>query len=69
DKAKADGREIIDGEFTTACAQACPANAIVFGRIDNPESEVSQAAQSARGYQHLEELRTLPRVTYLKGGA
>src|SRR5512141_2623090 len=66
DKAKSEGREIIDGEFTTACAQACPANAIVFGRIDNPESEVSQAAQSARGYQHLDGFRLLPRVTYLK---
>jgi molybdopterin-containing oxidoreductase family iron-sulfur binding subunit len=69
DTAKAEGREIVDGEFTTACAQACPANAITFGRIDNPESAVSQAAQSARGYLHLEELHALPRVTYLKGDA
>ena len=67
DQAKAEGREIIDGEFTTACAQACPADAIVFGRIDNPESQVSQAGRAGRGYHHLEELRTLPRVTYLKG--
>jgi molybdopterin-containing oxidoreductase family iron-sulfur binding subunit len=67
DKAKAEGREVIDGEFTTACAQACPAQAIVFGRIDDPETQVSQAATSPHRYLMHEELRTLPRVTYLKG--
>jgi len=68
DKAKSEGREVEDGEFTTACAQACPANAITFGRIDHPESLVSQLAQQKRGVKHLEELNTLPRVTYLKEG-
>ena len=67
DAAKAENRELQDGEVVPACAQACPADAIVFGRIDDPESRVSQAARSARGYHHLEELGTLPRVTYLKG--
>ena len=70
DKAKSEGREIEDGEFTTACAQACPANAITFGRLDNPESLVNQlaAANPSRGYKALEEVRTVPRITYLKGG-
>jgi len=68
DKAKSEGREVEDGEFTTACAQACPANAITFGRIDHPESLVSQLAQQSRGEKHLESLNTLPRVTYLKEG-
>ena len=68
-QAKAEGREIRDGEFTTACAQACPANAIVFGRIDDPESMVSLAAETSRGSRLHEELRTMPRVTYLAGGA
>jgi molybdopterin-containing oxidoreductase family iron-sulfur binding subunit len=68
DLAKSEGREIRDGEFTSACAQACPADAIVFGRVDNPESLVSQLARQARGVKHLEELGTLPRITYLKGG-
>jgi len=67
DSAQADNRDMRDGEVVPACAQACPADAIVFGRIDEPESRVSQAARSSRGYHHLEELGTLPRVTYLKG--
>ena len=68
DKAKSEGREVEDGEFTTACAQACPASAITFGRIDHEESLVSQLASVDRGVKHLEELNTLPRVTYLKEG-
>ena len=70
DKAKSEGREIEDGEFTTACAQACPANAITFGRLDNPESLVNQIAEAnpSRAYKALEEVRTMPRITYLQGG-
>ncbi|MBV6467086.1 MAG: 4Fe-4S dicluster domain-containing protein [Anaerolineae bacterium CFX3] len=68
DKAKSEGREVVDGEFTTACAQACPADAIVFGRIDNPESLVAQLTRQRDGVRHLEELGTLPRVTYFAGG-
>ena len=70
DKAKSEGRAIEDGEFTTACAQACPANAITFGRLDNPESLVNQiaAANPSRAYHALDELRTMPRITYLEGG-
>jgi len=70
DKAKSEGREIEDGEFTTACAQACPANAITFGRLDDPESAVNKivAANPSRAGHLLEELTTQPRVTYLAGG-
>ncbi|MEW6030668.1 MAG: 4Fe-4S dicluster domain-containing protein [Chloroflexota bacterium] len=68
DAAKAEGREVADGEFAPACAQACPADAIVFGRVDDPESLVSQLARSGRSYEHLEELGTLPKVTYIQGG-
>jgi len=67
DSAKADDREVQDGEVVPACAQACPADAIVFGRLDDPTSRVSRAGQAARGYHHLDELGILPRVTYLKG--
>ena len=70
DKAKSEGREIEDGEFTTACAQACPTNAIIFGRLDDPESAVNQKVEAnpSRAGHLLEELRTQPRITYLSGG-
>lgn len=68
DKAKSEDREIIDGEFTTACAQACPAHAITFGRLDDPESAVSKASQSPHGYHMHEELGIAPRITYLREG-
>jgi Fe-S-cluster-containing dehydrogenase component len=67
DKAKSEGREVADGEFTTACAQACPTDAIKFGRLDNPESLVSQLSRRGNGYQHLDGLNTKPHITYLKG--
>ncbi len=69
DQAAAEGRDVRDGEVVPACAQACPANAITFGRLDDPESKVSQMAKNGRGYAMLEDLGTLPRITYLKGGA
>ena len=68
DKAKSEDREIRDGEFTSACAQACPASAITFGRLDDPESEVSKASQSPHGYNMHEELGISPRITYLREG-
>ncbi|MDQ3005442.1 MAG: 4Fe-4S dicluster domain-containing protein, partial [Chloroflexota bacterium] len=69
DTAKSQGREVVDGEMVPACAQACPSNAITFGRLDDPESLVSQLTHDEeRGFKHLEELNTMPRITYLKEG-
>ena len=68
DKAKAEGRQLADGEVVTACAQACPTNAIVFGRLDYPDSLVSKLAMDGRAVHLLEELGTLPSISYLKGG-
>lgn len=67
-KANDEGREVGGDEVVTACAQACPTDAITFGRLDDPESRVSQLAQSERRelWMH-EELGTYPRVIYLKG--
>ncbi len=66
-QAQQDNRPLKDGDVVPACAQACPANAITFGRIDDPNSKVSQLAEQTRGYQELGELRTIPRITYLSG--
>ncbi len=63
-EAKKDGRMLTDGEFTTACAQACGSNAIVFGDVNNPESEVSLLKQEGRAYHLLEEVGTQPSVFY-----
>jgi Fe-S-cluster-containing dehydrogenase component len=67
--AKSEGREVMDGEVQPACVQSCPAKALIFGRIDDPESQVSKAAASGRAVKLLEDLGTHPHVTYLKGGS
>jgi Fe-S-cluster-containing dehydrogenase component len=69
DLAHSENRAVKDGEVQPACAQACPASAITFGRIDDPNSLVSRLAEDSRNYKMLDELGTLPRVTYLKGGS
>ena len=69
DQAKSEGRDVADGEVMPACAQACPADAIVFGRLDDPESKVSKLAKDKRAVHLLEELGTVPHVSYLMGGS
>ena len=59
-------RELLDGEIQTACQQACPTQAIVFGDLKDPSSRVSQLQRSQRRYQVLDELGTRPNISYLK---
>ncbi len=63
--AKTENRQLVDGEVVPACAQACPAEAIVFGNLNDPNSKVSKYFASERNYHLLEELHTLPSVGYL----
>lgn len=82
DKARMEDRKVQDGEFTTACAQACPTGAIVFGDRQNPDSKVAslwkqhevkagvykqnKANPDKRGYRIFEELNVDPSVMYLE---
>ncbi|MBF0491523.1 MAG: TAT-variant-translocated molybdopterin oxidoreductase [Deltaproteobacteria bacterium] len=66
DKAKAENRQVRDGEIKTACQQTCPSNAIVFGNTNDPHSEISKIRKNPRGYSVLEEINVKPQVTYLK---
>jgi MoCo/4Fe-4S cofactor protein with predicted Tat translocation signal len=56
---------IKDGELQTACQQSCPANAIVFGNLNEPNSQVNKWKAQARNYSLMGELNTRPRTTYL----
>ncbi len=64
--ARAENRELKDGDVTPACVQSCPAGAMVFGDLSDPASQVSRLARQARGSKLLEELGTLPAITYLE---
>ena len=64
-EAAKENRRVRDGEVTTACQQACPTEAIVFGDMNDPTSKVAQLKGQQHHYALLEELQTRPRTTYL----
>jgi len=63
-EAKKDGRMIKDGEFATACSNACSNGAITFGDINDKDSEIFKVKQQDRMYHLLEEVGTEPNVMY-----
>jgi molybdopterin-containing oxidoreductase family iron-sulfur binding subunit len=64
-EAKKEGRALRDGEANTACAQSCPAGAIVFGDLNDPNSAISKLYNTERNYHVLEELKTLSHISYM----
>jgi len=64
-KAKMENRGLMEDEIKTACQQSCPGDAIVFGDINNPDSEIAKITKDPRSYQLLEQLHTLPSVSYV----
>lgn len=63
--AKNENRVLQDGEIQPACAQGCPAGAIIFGDLADPDSQISKLFKDPRNYHLLEDLHTLPSVGYL----
>ncbi len=64
-EAKLENRTLVDGEVQPACVQSCPAGALVFGNMNDPQSKVSIQKKQERNYYLLEQLHTLPSVGYL----
>ena len=68
DIAQDEDRGVRDGEIRTACSQSCPAQAITFGDLEDPESRVSELERTERATRLLEDLSTDSSVIYLRGG-
>ena len=68
DEAQTAGQPVADGDIQPACVQSCPAEAMVFGDLNDPESKVSRMAESSRATRLLEDLGTKPKVFYLERG-
>ncbi|MGB7168934.1 MAG: 4Fe-4S dicluster domain-containing protein, partial [Acidobacteriaceae bacterium] len=66
-EADKENRGIRDGEIRTACQQACPTNAIIFGNINDKTSQVAKIKTNERTYGVLADINTRPRTTYVAG--
>jgi molybdopterin-containing oxidoreductase family iron-sulfur binding subunit len=64
-QAEKENRPIADGEVVTACQAACPTNSIIFGNLNDAQSQVARQRGLPRNYSLLAELNTRPRTTYL----
>lgn len=67
--ARAAGRDLEPEDYVPACVQTCPAEAMVFGDLDDPFSAATAAAANPRGFRLMEDLGTRPKVVYLREGA
>jgi len=65
-EAKDEKRAVKDGEVQPACVQSCPAEAMVFGDLDDPTSRVARQSRSGRAFKLMDDLGTEPKVIYLK---
>jgi molybdopterin-containing oxidoreductase family iron-sulfur binding subunit len=64
-QAKVEGRNLKDGDVKTACQQSCPSNAIIFGDINDSNSEIAKLFKNERSYVLLEEYNVQPSVSYM----
>ena len=68
ERARAAGRDLSADDYVPACVQTCPAEAMVFGDLDDIHSTVAALAASPRAFRWMnEELGTRPKVIYLRG--
>jgi len=68
EETRAENRPLAEGDYVPACVEICPANAMYFGDLDDPDSRVAELARSPRAFKYLEELGTEPKVIYLAEG-
>lgn len=64
--ARAEDRGLNPEDYVPACVEACPARGMIFGDLDDPDSEVSRLARNPRAFRYLEELGTNPKIVYLR---
>ncbi len=68
EEARAEGRDLREGDYVPACVAACPTRAIQFGDLEDPASSVARARERSRVFRLMEELGTEPKVYYLREG-
>ncbi len=68
EQARAENRPLAEGDYLPACVETCPADAMYFGDLDDPESKVAELTHSPRAFHYLEELGTEPKIIFLSEG-
>jgi Fe-S-cluster-containing dehydrogenase component len=68
EKARSEGQLLLGSDATPACVQTCPPGALVFGDLNDPNSEIASLVKDDRSFRLLEHLGTEPSIYYLKGG-